>query len=105
MLALKAFCEAGPSHIWFWILGTGDDTKTDKFSEKFQTAFDPPPLIFGKSCCKAEIRPPTLEHLRKFIRFGIVTRPLLIDVARRWSGDEMSFIGTLAPGGDKSRIA
>ena len=26
-------------------------SKTDEFSEKFQTAFDPPPLIFGKSCC------------------------------------------------------
>ena len=27
-------------------------TKTDEFSEKFQTAFDPPhPLIFGKSYC------------------------------------------------------
>ena len=30
-------------------LGTDGDTKTDEFSEKFQTAFDP--LIFGKSCC------------------------------------------------------
>ena len=26
--------------------------KTDEFSENFQTAFAPPPLIFGKSCCK-----------------------------------------------------
>ena len=26
-------------------------SKTDEFSEKFQTAFDPPPLIFGKSYC------------------------------------------------------
>ena len=35
-------------------LGTGDDTKTDEFSEEFQTAFDffPPSNIFGKSCCK-----------------------------------------------------
>ena len=24
-------------------LGTGDVSKTDQFSEKFQTAFDPPP--------------------------------------------------------------
>ena len=31
--------------------GTDGVTKTDKFSEKFQTAFDPPPLIFGKSYC------------------------------------------------------
>ena len=30
--------------------GTDGDTKTDEFSEKFQTAFDPP-LIFGKSYC------------------------------------------------------
>ena len=27
-------------------------TKTVDFSEKSQTAFDPPPLIFRKSCCK-----------------------------------------------------
>ena len=27
-------------------------SKTDEFSEKFQTAFDPPPLIFGKLYCK-----------------------------------------------------
>ena len=26
-------------------------TKTDEFSEKFQTVFNPPPLIFGKSYC------------------------------------------------------
>ena len=32
------------------VLGTGDNTKADEFSEKFQTAFDPTPLIFGKSC-------------------------------------------------------
>ena len=25
------------------LLGTGQPTKTDEFSEKFQTAFDPPP--------------------------------------------------------------
>ena len=30
----------------------GGCTKSDDFSEKFQTAFDPPPLIFGKLCCK-----------------------------------------------------
>ena len=40
-------------------LGTDDGTKTDEFSEKFQTAFDPPPL----------------EIFPKFIHFGIVTRP------------------------------
>ena len=26
-----------------------NNSKTDEFLEKFQTAFDPPPLIFGKS--------------------------------------------------------
>ena len=31
-------------------LGTGGHKKMDEFSEKFQTAFDPPPLIFGKLC-------------------------------------------------------
>ena len=33
-------------------LGMPTSSKTDEFSEKFQTAFDPPPLIFGKLCCK-----------------------------------------------------
>ena len=32
--------------------GKPTSSKTDEFSEKFQTAFDPPPLIFGKSYCK-----------------------------------------------------
>ena len=33
-------------------LGTHSPSKTDEFSEKFQTAFDPPPpLIFGKLYC------------------------------------------------------
>ena len=32
-------------------LGKDGPTKTDEFLEKFQTAFDPPPLIFGKTCC------------------------------------------------------
>ena len=36
----------------FSTLGKPVPTKTDEFSEKFQTAFDPPPLIFGKSCCR-----------------------------------------------------
>ena len=33
-------------------LGKPPPTKTDEFSEKFQTAFDPAPLIFGKSYCR-----------------------------------------------------
>ena len=36
------------------IMGTeskGQATKSDEFSEKFQTAFDPSPLIFGKLYC------------------------------------------------------
>ena len=33
-------------------LGNGPATKPDEFSEKFQSTFDPPPLIFGKLCCK-----------------------------------------------------
>ena len=33
-------------------LGKGPATKSDEFSEKFQTAFDPSPLIFGKLYCK-----------------------------------------------------
>ena len=33
-------------------LGTDGATKSDEFSKKFQTAFDPPPpLIFGKLYC------------------------------------------------------
>ena len=32
-------------------LGKGKNTKSDEFSEKFQTAFDPLPLIFGKLYC------------------------------------------------------
>ena len=28
-------------------LGKPSNSKTDEFSEKFQTTFDPPPLIFG----------------------------------------------------------
>ena len=30
-------------------LGTGDVSKTDEFSEKFQTAFDPPPPSFSEN--------------------------------------------------------
>ena len=33
------------------LLGTPSPSKIDEFSEKFQTAFDPPPLIFGKLYC------------------------------------------------------
>ena len=33
------------------VLGMPYITKTDEFSEKFQTPFDPPPLIFRKLYC------------------------------------------------------
>ena len=33
------------------LFGMPHISKTDEFSEKFRTAFEPPPLIFGKSCC------------------------------------------------------
>ena len=72
-------------------LGTGQATKTDHFSEKFQTAFDPPPLIYGKLSEKNPIKrskicninfwienypsPPPLALFRKFIRFGSLTLP------------------------------
>ena len=36
------------SHINWVLLGTPHISKTDEFSEKFQTVFDPPPLIFRK---------------------------------------------------------
>ena len=36
----------------FLHLGTPFPSKIDEFSEKFQTAFDHPPLIFGKLYCK-----------------------------------------------------
>ena len=35
-----------------YLLEKGPATKSDAFSEKFQTALNPPPLIFGKLCCK-----------------------------------------------------
>ena len=38
--------------IYIFCLGKPHPTKTDEFSEKFQTAFDPPLLIFGKSYCR-----------------------------------------------------
>ena len=80
--------------------GTGDGTKTNEFSEKFQTAFDPNPPQFRKimlqffpenvrknlfkgpkSATKffglkmPLLSAPPLELFRKFIRFGTVTRP------------------------------
>ena len=33
-------------YIIYYILGTGLTAKSDEFSDKFQTGFDPPPLIF-----------------------------------------------------------
>ena len=36
---------------FFLLLAKGPATKSDEFSKKFQTAFDPP-LVFGKLCCK-----------------------------------------------------
>ena len=87
------------AHCFFIPLSSGH-TKTDEFSEKFQKAFDPPHFrknhianfsrihdritvyndkwqkyaiqIFG-----LEMTPPLLELFRKFIRFFMVTRPLL----------------------------
>ena len=86
----------------FFIKFLRDGSKSDEFSEIFQTAFNPPPLIFGKLCCNffmadmvaymqggmmtrqyqmrahdfqrgANCR---LEPFRKFIQFGSVTHPL-----------------------------
>ena len=42
-------------------LGKGNPSKTDEFSEKFQTAVDPP-LIFVKSCCGFFIRLYSLKN-------------------------------------------
>ena len=61
----------------FQHLGTGGGTKTDEFSEKYQTAFDLPPsfseiyiaFFLRKSLFKALYKGP------KFIRFGTATRP------------------------------
>ena len=57
--------------------GTGA-TKTDEFSEKLQTAFGPPPpppLIFGFFVLfNFMLKKPSFK-VRKFIRFGGVTRP------------------------------
>ena len=46
-------CYGNTNEMWVAPpLGTGHATKSDEFPEKFQAAFDPPPLIFGKLCCK-----------------------------------------------------
>ena len=49
----------------------GDAAETDEFLEKFQTAFDPPPLIFGKSCWGPEenLDPGSLENDQKWKKF------------------------------------
>ena len=39
----KTFADSCKSHQQDPFLGTGGPTKMDEFSEKFQTAFDPPP--------------------------------------------------------------
>ena len=49
-------------------LGTGDATKSDGFSEKFQTAFNSAPSF-------SENYITILKLFRKFIRFGSVARP------------------------------
>ena len=78
-------------------LGKPTPSKTDEFSEKFQTAFDPPPyfrkvmlqffseihdrtIVYdGKNLQYFWIEndtPPPLDLFRKFIRFGRGRRPL-----------------------------
>ena len=56
------------------LLGTGGCTKTDEFSEKFQTAFDAP-LIFGKSCCNFSEKP-CLKVQNAIRIFGLKMTPL-----------------------------
>ena len=51
-------------------LGTDGVSKTDETSEKFQTAFDPPPLIFGKSYCG--FRDKIATKVRMFIMAGLL---------------------------------
>ena len=53
----------------FKSLGTDGPTKTDEFSEKFQTAFDPP-LIFGKSYCGFRDKIATKVHM--FLMAGLL---------------------------------
>ena len=50
-------------------LGKDGVSKTDEFSEKFQTAFDPP-LIFGKSCCA--FRDKIATKVRMFSMAGLL---------------------------------
>ena len=73
--------------------GTGDGTKADEFSGKFQTAFDPPPsfsenhiaffsgihdqrTIYNGKNLQYKFLELELEFFRKFIRFGRAIRPL-----------------------------
>ena len=51
-------------------LGKDNPTKTDEFLEKFQTAFDPPPLIFGKSYCA--FRDKIATKVRMFSMAGLL---------------------------------
>ena len=51
-------------------LGKGGVSKTDEFLEKFQTAFDPPPLIFGKSYCA--FRDKIATKVRMFSMAGLL---------------------------------
>ena len=46
---------------------TGDGTKTDEFSEKFQTASDLPPFIFRNLCCKI------VFYSLYFLRFSVIS--------------------------------
>ena len=63
------------SHIWNLVvlaehwLGKPRTSKTDEFSEKFQTAFDPP-LIFGKLYCG--FRDKIVTKARMFIMAGLM---------------------------------
>ena len=45
----KTFADSCKSHQQDPFLGTGGPTKMDEFSEKFQTAFDPPPPSFSEN--------------------------------------------------------
>ena len=54
-------------------LGKDGVSKIDLFSEKFQTAFDPPPLIFGKLCCNF------------FLKFMTEVSSIIVDCPTRLS--------------------
>ena len=45
-------------------------TKSDEFSEKFQTAYDIPPLIFVKLCCKFFWKTSEKALYKGPVRFG-----------------------------------